>query len=278
MSFLDKIADFGKSWVGGLVGDVAGGLYGNYASAKAATKQFDREKWMMGHRYQLQVEDLKAAGLNPMLAVGATPPMPTPAMAPQRGPDLGRASAGQAASSAAQLTRAQINVADAQAAKLRAETVTEMSRPANVAAVTGREVASAGQISAETRNLGILADKLLEEMRLIAADIRYRGAQTATLDRMRELEAKVKSLEGQSRELRLPEDAARGEAGKKLVAGAKGVDSATGAAGQIGSWIAGKVADVRDYYAELRRQAAEARKKRQAAPRKPDWPNRFGGK
>lgn len=46
-------------------------LYDNYTSAKAATKAFDRQKWMAENAYQMKVSDLRKAGLNPALALGS---------------------------------------------------------------------------------------------------------------------------------------------------------------------------------------------------------------
>ncbi|WNK14701.1 MAG: DNA pilot protein [Microvirus sp.] len=113
--------------------DIGGALYGNYASAKAATKAFDRDKWMMQNRYQMQVEDIRKSGLNPaMMYGGASPPAISAPMAPQRGPELGRAA--QSASSAANVVTALADAQRIMAAKglIEAQTKTEGERPALV--------------------------------------------------------------------------------------------------------------------------------------------------
>lgn len=73
----------------GLGGDVAGGLFGtssaksqNKAAAREAelSRQFTREQ--MQNRHQWEVNDLRAAGLNPILSAGGTPSMGGSNMAP----------------------------------------------------------------------------------------------------------------------------------------------------------------------------------------------------
>lgn len=51
---------------GGL--SLLGGLASNAASARAAEKQMEFQKWMASHSYQLAVGDMRKAGLNPALA------------------------------------------------------------------------------------------------------------------------------------------------------------------------------------------------------------------
>ena len=89
---------------GGLFGGL-GSMFGSGISAAASAKiARDNRKWqerMTKHRYQYQMQDMRAAGLNPMLAFGASPPStPTPAM--PNIPDFG-ASMAKGASAASQL-------------------------------------------------------------------------------------------------------------------------------------------------------------------------------
>lgn len=51
-----------------IVADFAGGLFGSSSAKKAAKQQMEFQERMRATQYQTAVEDLKAAGLNPMLA------------------------------------------------------------------------------------------------------------------------------------------------------------------------------------------------------------------
>lgn len=54
-------------------GDLASTAYANRQSEHMMHQQMDFEQMMYGSRYQTQVKDLQAAGLNPMLAYGQSP-------------------------------------------------------------------------------------------------------------------------------------------------------------------------------------------------------------
>lgn len=213
----------------GFLGSLSGGalgfgekLYDNYASAKAATKSFDRDKWMMSNRYQLQVQDMVKAGLNPMLAAGASPPAPS---APVARTDQGSAvrSVGVQASAAQAAAAADNLKADSEYKRALART--EANRPENVSASTGREVATADQARAETERVRAETAKISDEIREINARIAKYGAETATLERMRELDARIKILESEGQRLLLPEKGARGKAGEAV---GRGMDVVTG--------------------------------------------------
>lgn len=70
MGLFDSVNDFLGTAVGGVLGGFGEKLFDNYSAASAATKSFDRQKWMAANAYQLKVEDLRKAGLNPALAYG----------------------------------------------------------------------------------------------------------------------------------------------------------------------------------------------------------------
>lgn len=66
--------------LGGAV-NIGGGIAGAIVSARQAAKQRDFNKWMFQHRYRMQMKDMRAAGLNPILAYGSSPPTVTGAAA-----------------------------------------------------------------------------------------------------------------------------------------------------------------------------------------------------
>lgn len=53
---------------------ILGGVLGNSSASAAARQAWQRQKTAYQHRYQWQVEDMKKAGLNPMLAFSQAPP------------------------------------------------------------------------------------------------------------------------------------------------------------------------------------------------------------
>lgn len=61
----------GSSWLGAL-GGIAGTMYQNSANQASAQASMDFQREVLQNRNQWAVEDLKKAGLNPILAAGAT--------------------------------------------------------------------------------------------------------------------------------------------------------------------------------------------------------------
>ena len=235
-------------------------LFDNYTAAKAATKAFDRDVWMMGNRYQLQVKDMLKAGLNPMLAAGASPPSPN---APMANVSRGGGVQGVSQLASAAQARATVDLLRSQTRKTDAETVTEMNRPENVASGTAHNVASAGQAEAQTKQIVALIEKIPTEIEALRAEIRYKGASADTLDRLRELEARIKQLDAKGRELRLPEDQARGEAGKAISRGGEVINEAPG---RIGSWISERIRSLLDEVDRVQQDAARRKKGVRGSP------------
>jgi len=77
--------NFGGMAIGPVLGATVGEGVGHYKSKLA----WSRTKRMMQNRHQWEVNDLRAAGLNPILSAGAAPSMGTP----QQGADQGWAGA-----------------------------------------------------------------------------------------------------------------------------------------------------------------------------------------
>jgi len=97
-----------------------------------------------------QVAGLRAAGLNPMLAVGNGISSPPP-ISSSPGSETQAATAKALASATMANQSAQAELYSAQADKTRAETATELKRPENVEAQTGVSKASVPKIEQETR-------------------------------------------------------------------------------------------------------------------------------
>lgn len=230
---------------------LAGGekLYDNYASAKAATKAFDREKWMMENRYQLQVSDLKKAGLNPALAYGQQAPMPAVPVAQTSKGGFGQsvaalASARQSSEMVKQI-QAQTNAANAEAEYKLALAETERNRPSAVVADTQKSTASAQESVQRVQNLKVEMDRLREEILEVRARTRESTERADTLERMRELEARLKGIEAKTKEAMFPEAELRGKASAKA---SRGWDTTDKAAGETGHWIGNTLSDLRDFW------------------------------
>lgn len=130
MSFWQSVTPGQAGLVGSAV-NMAGGIGGAIASARQAKKQRDFQKWMMKNRYQLQMEDMRKAGLNPILASGAQPPSPAGASAQISNPAQGAVSSGREAARVKgelDLLTAQRQAAEGAAAFNSAKAINELFR------------------------------------------------------------------------------------------------------------------------------------------------------
>lgn len=71
-------------WLGGLLGGIAGGAFGQ----SSVNRQIDFQREMSNTAHQREVADMKAAGLNPMLSVMGGTGASSPVGASQAPPDI----------------------------------------------------------------------------------------------------------------------------------------------------------------------------------------------
>lgn len=171
--------------VGGILGGVGGFLspfLGYSATQRAnrmqfasAREQMQFQKMMSDTSYQRAVKDMRAAGINPMLAVskgGASTPSGAQAQVKDPGPTL--------ASSALGLRRLQEDLKNLEAQRelTEAQTITEHNKPENILAqtrnyqtLTKKALADIRYITQNTHNLELTAKNIGQTFNLNALEI-----------------------------------------------------------------------------------------------------------
>ena len=141
-------ASLGGSAIGGGL-SYLGGVARNKAAKKAAREMMAFQKHMFQHRYQYTVDDMRAAGLNPMLAImqGAGQSPSGASYTPENvlagagaavGDAVPKALGAQAIDAQINKTKADTNVSNAQADLVRAQTETEPLRRALMDSQSGQ--------------------------------------------------------------------------------------------------------------------------------------------
>lgn len=178
-------ASAGGSFTGsGSIGGLGQSLFDAGLSELAAHQAWKRQEKMLTHQMQWRVEDLKKAGLNPMLAItggmggggGGSVPM-------AHGPSTNIASVMQAlgqnkaVNAQVSLTDSQRDLNLAQASKLRSEIdLNEVLKPYYTAKGT-EAYSSAREAEARTRVLQETLPKLTAEIQNIQSDTKLKDAQ-----------------------------------------------------------------------------------------------------
>lgn len=152
--FLDEATSGLGIGLGGGISSAVSGLFGGKKKGPSAADMMamqEEAQYRMAQKLPAyQVAGMRAAGLNPMLVATkgfGQGQMPTSGAVDDRMVALQEASARSAIAN----QTAQAKLYNAQADKTEAETVTEVNRPANVAADTATKVAMTPKIEQDTR-------------------------------------------------------------------------------------------------------------------------------
>lgn len=166
------LEDYGS---GGLL-DFAQTWYQNRQNTKNAHEQMDFQKYMYMNRYQMQVQDLMAAGLNPMLAYQQSPgSSPQGAMARAEKSDVGRSAM-------------DLRIASAQEANIRANTQKAIEESDNIAFDTLTKMGMPELIAAQVRQASASAQQSEEMVKQIRATIPKIDAEIKSLEQKIQLD------------------------------------------------------------------------------------------
>ena len=170
--WLGPLAGVAGSLIGGLFGD-RGQSAANRANLQIARENREFQERMSNTAYQRAAKDLEAAGLNRILALGSPSSTPSGNTAVMQNTKAQRAAAiSNAAHSAMSLRTQQAQIKQIQAQTKNLNVDADLKR-----ATIGKTTKETLKIAADTKNVKLLADQIVEMTRKIVEDTKLTGAK-----------------------------------------------------------------------------------------------------